>query len=151
PPSRGGSTADTAAPPRPRRPSVSGPPTRSRPVAGALLGAQAAGAIVVARHPAGTDAARRASLVIPAATGHEIGPADLDARREQLAAWRAAAEETAPAGRLWQQQAALTVWESSGDGDLLVLGSSSLVRDLEQLAGPTAARVIANRGLAGID
>lgn len=43
------------------------------------------------------------------------------------------------------------MWEASGPGDLLVLGSSSLVRDLEQHAGPTAARVIANRGLAGID
>lgn len=143
--------ADPDHPLRPRRAIVFGHPTLSRPVVGALLGAQDVEVIVVDRHPDWTDVARRASLVVPAATGHEIGPADLDARREQLAAWRAAAEETAPAGRLWQQQAALTVWESSGDGDLLVLGSSSLVRDLEQLAGPTAARVIANRGLAGID
>lgn len=43
------------------------------------------------------------------------------------------------------------MWEASGPGDLLVLGSSSLVRDLEQHAGPTSAQVIANRSLAEID
>lgn len=73
-------------------------------------------------------------------------------RRAWIQAWRTAAD--AAAARLpqpWQQRAALAVWEASGPGDLLVLGSSSLVRDLEQHAGPTSARVIANRGLAGID
>lgn len=79
----------------------------------------------------------------------EIDPAR---RRAWIQAWRTAAD--AAAARLpqpWQQRAALAVWEASGPGDLLVLGSSSLVRDLEQHAGPTSARVIANRGLAGID
>ena len=77
---------------------------------------------------------------------------DLAQRRAWIQAWRTAAD--AAAARLpqpWQQRAALAVWEASGPGDLLVLGSSSLVRDLEQHAGPTSAQVIANRGLAGID
>ena len=77
---------------------------------------------------------------------------DLAQRRAWIQAWRTAAD--AAAARLpqpWQQRAALAVWEASGPSDVLVLGSSSLVRDLEQHAGHTEARVIANRGLAGID
>ena len=77
---------------------------------------------------------------------------DLAQRRAWIQAWRTAAD--AAAARLpqpWQQRAALAVWEASGPGDLLVLGSSSLVRDLEQHAAPHRAEVIANRGLAGID
>ena len=170
--------ADPAHPLRPRRAIVLGHPTLSRPVVGALLGAADVEVVVVDPHPDWPDVARRASLVVPAATGQEIpgtgqeatgtgqdaasagaapaAPAapeiDLAQRRAWVEAWRTAAD--AAAARLpqpWQQRAALAVWEASGPGDLLVLGSSSLVRDLEQHAGPTSAQVIANRGLAGID
>lgn len=170
--------ADPAHPLRPRRAIVLGHPTLSRPVVGALLGAADVEVVVVDPHPDWPDVARRASLVVPAATGQEIpetgqdapgpgqdaasagvAPAEPDApeidlaqRRAWVEAWRTAAD--AAAARLpqpWQQRAALAVWEASGPGDLLVLGSSSLVRDLEQHAGPTSAQVIANRGLAGID
>jgi 2-succinyl-5-enolpyruvyl-6-hydroxy-3-cyclohexene-1-carboxylate synthase len=145
--------ADPAHPLRPKRAIVLGHPTLSRPVVGALLGAADVEVVVVDPQLDWPDVARRASLVVPAAIGQEtdIAP-DVPARRAWIEAWRSAADATA--ARLpqpWQQRAALTVWEASGPEDLLVLGSSSLVRDLEQHAGPTAARVIANRGLAGID
>jgi 2-succinyl-5-enolpyruvyl-6-hydroxy-3-cyclohexene-1-carboxylate synthase len=144
---------------RPHRAIVFGHPTLSRPVVGALLGAADVEVIVVDPHPDWPDVARRAALVVPAAHGVEADgdeaggdEPDLVARRARLAAWAAAAAESAAALPLvWQQRAALAVWEASGADDLLVLGSSSLVRDLEQHAGPTSARVIANRGLAGID
>ncbi|MCT1437271.1 2-succinyl-5-enolpyruvyl-6-hydroxy-3-cyclohexene-1-carboxylic-acid synthase [Brachybacterium paraconglomeratum] len=163
--------ADPAHPLRPRRAIVLGHPTLSRPVVGALLGAADVEVVVVDPHPDWPDVARRASLVVPAAIGQEIPEAGQETvspltapdvphatepetarRRAWIQAWRTAAD--AAAARLpqpWQQRAALAVWEASGPGDLLVLGSSSLVRDLEQHAGPTSARVIANRGLAGID
>lgn len=138
---------------RPDRAIVLGHPTLSRPVIGALLGAQDVDVIVVDPHLDWADAARRARLVVPAAHGEdEAGQSTLRERREHLAAWHeAAAEISAQLPRSWQQEAALTVWEAAGEGETLVLGSSSLVRDLEQHGGPTAARVIANRGLAGID
>ncbi|MFC7456781.1 2-succinyl-5-enolpyruvyl-6-hydroxy-3-cyclohexene-1-carboxylic-acid synthase [Brachybacterium sp. GCM10030267] len=77
---------------------------------------------------------------------------EVAARQERLEAWRrAAADRTAQLTAAWQQRAALAVWNATGEDDLLVLGSSSLIRDLEQHAGATAGRIIANRGLAGID
>ena len=169
--------ADPEHPLRPHRAIVLGHPTLSRPVVGALLGAADVEVVVVDPHPDWPDVARRASLVVPAALGEETAapctaatdssasgtaPIDraarLDASSEAqerhawIEAWRTAADTSVAAlPHPWQQRAALAVWEASGPGDLLVLGSSSLVRDLEQHAGPTAARVIANRGLAGID
>ena len=169
--------ADPEHPLRPHRAIVLGHPTLSRPVVGALLGAADVEVIVVDPHPDWPDVARRASLVVPAALGEETaapctaatdssasGTAPIDRaarfdpsseaqeRHAWIEAWRTAADASAAAlPHPWQQRAALAVWEASGPGDLLVLGSSSLVRDLEQHAGPTAARVIANRGLAGID
>jgi len=145
--------ADPAHPLRPRRAIVLGRPTLSRPVLGALLGAADVEVVVVDPHLDWPDVARRASLVVPAAVGEETGGApDVPARRARIDAWRTAADAAAARlPRSWQQRAALAVWEASGPDGLLVLGSSSLVRDLEQHAGPTTARVIANRGLAGID
>ena len=169
--------ADPEHPLRPHRAIVLGHPTLSRPVVGALLGAADVEVVVVDPHPDWPDVARRASLVVPAALGEETaapctaatdssasGTAPIDRaarfdpsseaqeRHAWIEAWRTAADASAAAlPHPWQQRAALAVWEASGPGDLLVLGSSSLVRDLEQHAGPTAARVIANRGLAGID
>lgn len=144
--------ADPSHPLRPRRAIVFGHPTLSRPVVGALLGAEDVEVIVVDPQLDWADVARRARLVVPAVVGEEQEPVAAGARQEHLAAWRAAADTaTAALATSWQQRAALAVWEASGSEDVLVLGSSSLVRDLEQHAGPTAARVIANRGLSGID
>ena len=141
--------ADPEHPLRPRRAIVLGRPTLSRPVVTGLLGADDVEVIVVDPHLDWADVARRAQLVVPAATGAAQGSAAGGAPLEE---WRAAAESaTAALPSSWQQRAALAVWDASGAQDLLVLGSSSLIRDLEQHAGPTAARIIANRGLAGID
>ncbi|GAA1489089.1 2-succinyl-5-enolpyruvyl-6-hydroxy-3-cyclohexene-1-carboxylic-acid synthase [Brachybacterium sacelli] len=147
--------ADQEHPLRPDRAIVLGHPTLSRPVVGALLGAEDVEVVVVDPHPDWADAARRARLVVPAATGEdEADPSDVAERarrRAHLSAWQEAAENLPESTPDWQQRAALAVWAATGEGDTLVLGSSSLVRDLEQHAGPTVGRVIANRGLAGID
>ena len=144
--------ADPGHPLRPQRAIVFGHPTLSRPVVGALLGAEDVEVIVVDPHLDWPDVARRARLVVPGAVGQEAFPVDEEGRTDRLAAWAKAADGAAGAlPRTWQQHAALAVWESCATGDVLVLGSSSLIRDLEQHGGPTAARVIANRGLAGID
>ena len=160
--------ADAEHPLRPHRALVFGHPTLSRPIVGALLGAPDVEVIVVDPHPDWADVARRAHLVVPAAVGEEAGaentlsvagggPAEMEQqrterRRAHLEAWNEAAARTTDAlPRPWQQRAALAVWEACEDQDLLVLGSSSLVRDLEQHAAPHRAEVIANRGLAGID
>ncbi|MGP9844525.1 2-succinyl-5-enolpyruvyl-6-hydroxy-3-cyclohexene-1-carboxylic-acid synthase [Brachybacterium sp. 107] len=145
--------ADPQHPLRPDRAIVLGHPTLSRPVIGHLLGAQDVDVVVVDPQLDFADAARRARLVLPAARGEDVADeAELERRRQHVDAWRAAASQVvAGLPSTWQQQAALAVWEATGEDDLLVLGSSSLVRDLEQHAGPTAGRVIANRGLAGID
>ena len=143
--------ADREHPLRPERAIVLGHPTLSRPVVGALLSAEDVEVVVVDEQLDWPDVARRARLVVPAAVGEEA-PGSAADRQEHLAAWRAAAAERTDAlPGSWQQRAALAVWEASAAGDTLVLGSSSLVRDLEQHAGASSARVIANRGLAGID
>lgn len=46
---------------------------------------------------------------------------------------------------------AAAVWDAVGADDLLVLGSSNPVRDVDLLARAAPHRVLANRGLAGID
>ena len=145
--------ADPQHPLRPDRAIVLGHPTLSRPVIGRLLGAPDVDVVVVDPQLDFADAARRARLVVPAVHGDDDADgAELERRRQQLVAWqRAASRVTAELTSTWQQEAALAVWAATGEDDLLVLGSSSLVRDLEQHAGPTAGRVIANRGLAGID
>ncbi|ATG54097.1 2-succinyl-5-enolpyruvyl-6-hydroxy-3-cyclohexene-1-carboxylic-acid synthase [Brachybacterium ginsengisoli] len=144
--------SDPEHPLRPRRVIVLGHPTLSRPVVGALLGAEDVEVVVVDPQLDWADVARRASVVVPVADGQEQESPDRADREQRLEQWRAgAAAATAALPTTWQQRAALDVWEVSGPSDVLVLGSSSLVRDLEQHAGPTEARVIANRGLAGID
>ena len=160
---------------RPSRAIVFGHPTLSRPIIAGLLGADDVEVIVVDPHPNWTDAARRAQLVVPAATGAATATEQVTTTGqattgqaasepavagrapavapEWSAAWReAAARISAASGKpSWQQRAALAVWEATTADDTLVLGSSSLVRDLEQWAATTSGRVIANRGLAGID
>ena len=138
---------------RPDRAIVLGHPTLSRPVLGALLGADDVEVVVVDPHPDFADAARRAQLVVPAATAAPVAAETLEARRDRTRWWQdeAAGLRDEITALPWQTRAALAVWEATTAADTLVLGSSSLVRDLEAQAGPTAGRVIANRGLAGID
>jgi 2-succinyl-5-enolpyruvyl-6-hydroxy-3-cyclohexene-1-carboxylate synthase len=83
---------------------------------------------------------------------------------EWAAAWRAAGkaaaaaidrllDEEAAAGRLTGPMIAREVAAATGPGDVLFAGASNPIRDLDLAAGPfdRAARVLANRGLAGID
>ncbi|KQY58496.1 hypothetical protein ASD11_02195 [Aeromicrobium sp. Root495] len=81
------------------------------------------------------------------------GPADpgwlqawLDADAQVRAAVDAQLDGTTPL------DVARTVWDAASDG-LLVIGSSSPIRDLDLVATPRAdaPRALANRGLAGID
>src|SRR5699024_12540107 len=66
--------ADAGHPLRPRRAIVLGHPTLSRPVVGALLGAEDVEVIVADPQLDWADVARRAQLVVPAAVGEEQGP-----------------------------------------------------------------------------
>lgn len=152
---------DPDSPLRPEQAIVLGHPTLSRSVVGALLGAADVDVVVVEPRPEWTDAARRARLVVPAITADTVG-ADVNgagaegtpAATSFLEAWqRAAPAPSSPddAALPWQVRCALAVWEATGEDDILVLGSSSLIRDLEQHAGPARGTVLAMRGLAGID
>jgi 2-succinyl-5-enolpyruvyl-6-hydroxy-3-cyclohexene-1-carboxylate synthase len=142
--------ADAEHPLRPAQAIVFGHPTLSRPVVGALLGAADVETVIVDPTSSWADASRAASLVVPALALPDAGAAVGDA--SLLEDWRREGESLAESSeRTWQQRAALAVWEATGEADTLVLGSSSLVRDLEQLAPAARGRVIAGRGLAGID
>ncbi|SKC47099.1 2-succinyl-5-enolpyruvyl-6-hydroxy-3-cyclohexene-1-carboxylic-acid synthase [Krasilnikoviella flava] len=158
---------------------VFGRPTLSRPVQ-RLLGRPDVAVTVVA--PGGgpwPDAARNAELVVPRLADRWSSPAaPADARAGGvdgafLARWqaggRAAAavvdaatsDEAVAAGLLTAPHAALAVARAVasvlGPDDLLVVGSSNPVRDLDLVLGldhPHAGDlpdVLANRGLAGID
>ncbi|WP_152351745.1 2-succinyl-5-enolpyruvyl-6-hydroxy-3-cyclohexene-1-carboxylic-acid synthase [Brachybacterium subflavum] len=142
--------ADPDHPLRPSQAIVFGHPTLSRPVVGALLGAADVATIIVDPTSSWTDASRTASLVVPAlalpgADAREDSAPRLEDWRREGALLVEAAEPT------WQQRAALAVWEATREEDTLVLGSSSLVRDLELLAPAARGTVLAGRGLAGID
>jgi 2-succinyl-5-enolpyruvyl-6-hydroxy-3-cyclohexene-1-carboxylate synthase len=145
--------ADRDHPLRPTRAIVLGHPTLSRPVVGALLGADDVETVIVDPTASWADASRTASLVVPAV---EI-PARTDTAPDAteptlLDRWSREGERLVRAAEpTWQQRAALAVWEATGPGDTLLLGSSSLVRDLEQLAPEAHGSVLASRGLAGID
>ncbi|MGY5766177.1 2-succinyl-5-enolpyruvyl-6-hydroxy-3-cyclohexene-1-carboxylic-acid synthase [Brachybacterium sp. DNPG3] len=148
-------------PARPDRAIVLGRSTLSRGVGRHLLGADDVEVIVVDPAPGAdwSDPTRRASRIVAALDAPAPSPEEERQRSENLRAWQDAgrrllAERTAAHsadGASWQESAALAVWEASGPEDVLVLGSSSLVRDLELSAPATSATVIANRGLAGID
>ncbi|MCS6711280.1 2-succinyl-5-enolpyruvyl-6-hydroxy-3-cyclohexene-1-carboxylic-acid synthase [Brachybacterium sp. EF45031] len=139
-------------PARPDRVLVLGRPTLSRPVVSGLLGDPRVDVVVVDPTGPWPDAARRARLVAPAVEPVAPGSQMAQAQRDFAQQWRRlAADGTGPGSLPWQAQAALAVWEAAGPEDVLVLGSSSLVRDLERSAGPTRATVLANRGVAGID
>ena len=133
-----------------------GHPTLSRPVT-RLLARDDVELVVV--DPAGrwNDPGHRAARVLAAATVDGADPADW------LRAWRAAddvaaeaiAKELASEPALTPYEVARVVSESVPAGGLLVTGSSHPIRDLDLMAvaHPVGERrrVVANRGLAGID
>jgi len=143
---------------------VFGRPTLSRPVS-RLLARPEVDVVVVSRRPDWTDAARRARLVVPAVEvdpGVAVDPAGSEPAwfdRWQSAGLAAAAaidarlDHEAAAGRLTGPLVAREVAAATGPGDVLFAGSSNPIRDLDLAAGPLppTARVLANRGLAGID
>lgn len=149
--------AEPGHPLRPAAAVVFGRPTLSRPVVSALLGAEDVDVVVVDRTGTWPDAARNARLVVPAIVGDEGALRDGHQHDGDtpdapfLAAWLTAARSRPAVAASWQARAAQDVWDATGEDDVFVLGSSSLVRDLEASAGEARGTVVANRGLAGID
>ena len=139
---------------RPDRVLVVGRPTLSRPVA-ALLADPAVHVEAVAATPRWSDAVRRAarvSLALPAPGG-----ALAEGWRP---AWTAAAARAGAAvDAVLNREPAPTAARLARDvvaalpaGALLLLGSSTPVRDVDRLAVPRGdLAVLANRGAAGID
>jgi 2-succinyl-5-enolpyruvyl-6-hydroxy-3-cyclohexene-1-carboxylate synthase len=138
---------------RPERVLVVGRPTLSRPVS-ALLADPAIRVETVSVAPRWPDAGRSTTRVgaLPAPGA----PADPAWR----AAWCAAAERVGAAidgvldalPGLAAGSLARDLVAALPDGALLVLGSSTPVRDVDRLAAPRAGlTVLANRGVAGID
>ncbi len=162
-----------------RRVVVFGRPTLSRPVQ-LLLARDDVRVVVVA--PGGgpwTDPSRRAALVLPevpaawwrARSGADTGagPGGPPAQDAWLSAWQEASsaataavgrvldevearEGTRSAPRLTGPGVARVVGRVTGPDDVLVVGSSNPVRDLDLVADWSGSPVVlANRGLAGID
>ena len=138
---------------RPDRVLVVGRPTLSRPVS-ALLADPAVRVETVSAAPRWPDAGRSTTWVgaLPA-PGAPAHPA-------WRGAWCAAADRVGPAvDGLLDAVPGLTAGllardlvAALPDGALLVLGSSTPVRDVDRLAVPRAGlTVLANRGVAGID
>jgi 2-succinyl-5-enolpyruvyl-6-hydroxy-3-cyclohexene-1-carboxylate synthase len=129
---------------------VFGHPTLSRPVT-RLLSRDDIELVVVSPSSRWPDAGRRATSVVPAV---EVAGAD---QTDWLDRWRQADDLARPAiakvlaeGPLTGPAVATLVAESIGADDMLVVGSSNPVRDLD-LAPVVPIRTMANRGLAGID
>ncbi|PJI94996.1 2-succinyl-5-enolpyruvyl-6-hydroxy-3-cyclohexene-1-carboxylic-acid synthase [Luteimicrobium subarcticum] len=151
---------------RVRRVVVLGRPTLSRPVQRLLAGGLAPHdvEVVVVAPGAGPwpDAARHAAVVLPSLPGAWLRPVDPTAAAAAWTrTWQDASAAAAAAVRahvdtradgLTGPQVAAEVARASTPDDVLVVGSSSPVRDLDLVAAwdepPT---VVANRGLAGID
>ncbi|HUX72167.1 MAG TPA: 2-succinyl-5-enolpyruvyl-6-hydroxy-3-cyclohexene-1-carboxylic-acid synthase [Cellulomonadaceae bacterium] len=162
-----------------RRVVVLGRPTLSRPVQ-LLLAREDVQVIVVA--PGGgpwTDPSRRAAFVLPEVPeawwgarsdgGTGTGTGETSTQRGWLTAWQqASSAATAAVGRVLDEAeardgtrsaprltgpgVARVVARATGPDDVLVVGSSNPVRDLDLVADWSASPVVlANRGLAGID
>jgi 2-succinyl-5-enolpyruvyl-6-hydroxy-3-cyclohexene-1-carboxylate synthase len=144
-----------------------GRPTLSRPVT-QLLSRSDVELVVVSRRPDWPDPGRRAALVVPAVRVGPAGGASVEGPEcedpEWLTAWQVAGaaaataidlflDQEAEAGRLTGPLIAREVAAASQVGDVLFVGSSNPIRDLDLAAGPFEpdVRVLANRGLAGID
>ncbi len=148
--------ADWLAAHRPDHVVVVGRPTLSRPV-NALLADPAVTVETVSAVPRWADAVRSSTRVASALAG---STGDDAADEEWARAWSDAADR---AGRavdavldaaleLTAARLARDVVAALPSGALLVLGSSTPVRDVDRLAVPRAdLTVLANRGVAGID
>ena len=137
---------------RPTRVVVVGRPTLSRPVS-ALLADPAVRVETVSSSPRWADAGRSSASVGPGLPATTAGG-------EWADAWhRASARVGAAVDGVLDAAPALTAARLARDavaalpaGALLVLGSSTPVRDVDRLAVPRAdLTVLANRGVAGID
>lgn len=141
---------------RPDHVVVVGRPTLSRPV-NALLADPAVTVETVSAVPRWADAVRSSTRVARILAGSEDdGSPDAD----WTASWRAAADRVGAAvdavldgsPELTAARLARDVVAALPSGALLVLGSSTPVRDVDRLAVPRAdVTVLANRGIAGID
>ncbi len=125
---------------------VFGHPTLSRTVS-ALLGRADLEVIVVSGTARWTDVMGRASAVVAAVTPDAPAAADAAWLERWRAADAAAARTSDPTPI---QRAALAAWAGEG---VLLLGSSNTVRAFDAVApgARRGERVLANRGLAGID
>jgi 2-succinyl-5-enolpyruvyl-6-hydroxy-3-cyclohexene-1-carboxylate synthase len=142
---------------RPDRVVVVGRPTLSRPVS-ALLADPRVEVETVTGSPRWPDAARSSERV---GTGFPDGPPEGgDADGRWAAEWRSAAGRVGSAvdavldaaSGLTAARLARDVVAALPSGGLLVLGSSTPVRDVDRLAVPRGdVTVLANRGVAGID
>ena len=147
--------ADWLATHRPDHVVVVGRPTLSRPV-NALLADPEVTVETVSAVPRWADAVRSSTRVGRILAGSDGGAPDED----WTASWRAAADRVGAAvdavldgsPELTAARLARDVVAALPAGALLVLGSSTPVRDVDRLAVPRAdVTVLANRGVAGID
>ena len=140
---------------RPDHVLVVGRPTLTR-AAAALLSDQRTAVELVSDDQTWPDPGHRARRVHPlAALLHPMAQGPQDPRWQALGQHAGAAVAAAAAQLLEQPwptgpAAAAAVWAAVPPGSTLFVGSSNSVRDLD-LVGAGAARVVANRGLAGID
>ena len=141
---------------RPDRVVVVGRPTLSRPVT-ALVADPSVRVETVVASPRWADAGRASGRVVRRI--HDVSPST-DHDPEWLAAWQgAAARVGAAVDGVLDGSPELTAARLARDtvaalpaGALLVLGSSTPVRDVDRLAVPRHdVTVLANRGVAGID
>jgi 2-succinyl-5-enolpyruvyl-6-hydroxy-3-cyclohexene-1-carboxylate synthase len=150
---------------RPDRVVVVGRPTLSRPVA-ALLANPAVTVETYGPTPRWADPGRGSAVVGRALAGDAAAAPGAEQRGEAgdpawLAGWTAGATRVgravddaldAPCHGLTAARLARDLVAALPAGALLVLGSSTPVRDVDRLAVPRPGlRVLANRGVAGID
>jgi 2-succinyl-5-enolpyruvyl-6-hydroxy-3-cyclohexene-1-carboxylate synthase len=141
---------------RPERVLVVGRPTLSRPV-NALLADPSVRVETAAPSPRWADAARASALValgVPAdVPGEPVATGWLGAWRSAAATVGTVVDRTLDARpEVTAARLARDVVAALPPGALLVLGSSTPVRDVDRLAVPRAdLTVLANRGVAGID
>jgi 2-succinyl-5-enolpyruvyl-6-hydroxy-3-cyclohexene-1-carboxylate synthase len=136
---------------------VLGRPTLSRPVQRLLGRGDVAVTVVAPGSRPWPDAARNASTVLPVVPAGWLEPASATGWAERWGTASAAAAAVVAAAtdgaRTDGPSVARAVAAAGGPDDLLVVGSSSPVRDLGLVLGldGPGPRVLANRGLAGID